>query len=241
MVVDLLAQGIDVPPFSSQYIAAEADAVLSEYAKLFGPIEGAPIDVEDIASTVLGLAIGFDDLQNSYEERVHGAIWFSRREIWIDNELNPDQNRELLGRFRFTLAHELGHWVLHRSLFVAQSGHSVLFGDDASPDVICRSTGRRPLIERQADEFAGCLLMPEWLLRPAWFEMTGDAGPLSDDELQRRMPRVGPSRFSFVDGEPDSDPIRLVRETFCEPLADRFEVSPEAMRIELEKLGLFLN
>ena len=55
MVVDLLAQGIEVPPLSSRQIAAEADAVLAEYAKRFGPITKPPIEIEDVATSVLPL------------------------------------------------------------------------------------------------------------------------------------------------------------------------------------------
>ncbi|MEM6937706.1 MAG: hypothetical protein AAF552_14700 [Pseudomonadota bacterium] len=52
-----------------------------------------------------------------------------------------------------------------------------------------------------------------------------------------------PARFSFVDGamnEPP-DPVRVRREMFCDPLAQQFAVSPEAMRIELETLGLLVD
>jgi hypothetical protein len=240
MVVDWLAQGLEVPPLSPARIAAEADAVLRDYADLVGAETLAPIEVEDIAVSLLKLSVGFDNLQDSFDDRVHGAIWFSRREIWIDEELNPSVNSELLHRFFFTLAHELGHWVLHRHLFLDKDGNPTLFGRDSEPDLIGRSFSRRPLIERQADEFAGCLLMPEWLLRPAWQLFTGDDGSLSDDEVRVRVGCIDPARSSFVDGMTDDGPdsVRLMREAFCEPLSQQFSVSCEAMRIELEKLGL---
>ncbi|MBK8008612.1 MAG: ImmA/IrrE family metallo-endopeptidase [Rhizobiales bacterium] len=32
----------------------------------------------------------------------------------IDDSLDPEENPSMLGRYRFTLAHEIGHWRLHR-------------------------------------------------------------------------------------------------------------------------------
>ncbi len=241
MVVDLLAQGIEVPPLSSRQIAAEADAVLAEYAKRFGPITKPPIEIEDVATSVLPLTFGFSDLQSQLGGRVHGAIWFSRQHILIDDALNPDRFPDLLGRYHFTLAHEIAHWQLHRFLFLDEHGRAVLYGDGEMPDVICRKDHARPLIERQADEFAGCLLMPEWLLRPAWRSLTGGDEPICNRQLQELVPAVEPIRFLIdADGiEVEPDPIRLMREVFCESLAHQFAVSDEAMRIQLEYLDLF--
>jgi hypothetical protein len=55
------------------------------------------------------------------------------------------------------------------------------------------------------------------------------------------VPTIEPIRFLIdADGiEVQPDPIRLMREVFCESLADQFAVSDEAMRIQLEYLGLF--
>jgi len=241
MVVDLAAQGFDVPELSLKTIAAEADAVLAEYERLFSTSIEAPIEIEDIATCVLELDVGFEDLQARFDDRVHGALWFESRTIRIDEELNPSRWSDMMPRYHFTLGHELGHWVLHRRFFVDESGNSLLFIEDGSPDVICRSVGRRPLIERQADAFAGCLLMPERLLRHAWRDLVGHDGPIGDTEVIRRSPKVDTNRLSFVDGEEErlSDPLRVQREAFCEPLAITFAVSHEAMRIQLETLGLF--
>jgi len=169
------------------------------------------------------LSVGFDNLQDSFDDRVHGAIWFSRCEIWIDEELNPSVNSVLLHRFFFTLAHELGHWFLHRHLFVDEDGNPTLFVRDSQRDVIGRSFSRRPLIERQADEFAGCLLMPEWLLRPAWRLFTGGDGSVTDDAVRGRVGNIDPARSSFVDEESRGSStaiavIRAERSTHDQPI-----------------------
>ncbi|MDA9858729.1 ImmA/IrrE family metallo-endopeptidase [Rubripirellula sp.] len=240
MVIDLLAQGFEVPSLSRVRIASAADDLLDDYAAMLEQPVEAPVDIEDIVVNKLGLSWGFSPLQRDYGEGVHGTIWLSRREIWIDESLDPKQCPEMIWRMFFTLAHEVGHWVLHRHFFIDENGRPLVFGDEERPDMVCRSTSRRPLIERQADEFAGCLLMPQRLLLPAWEEHTGAQVPLTEDEVRARVGRLDPTRFSFVDGAMNEPPDRqrVYREAFCDSLAEKFEVSPEAMRIELETLGL---
>jgi Zn-dependent peptidase ImmA (M78 family) len=77
------------------------------------------------------------------------------------------------GRFNFTLAHEIGHWCLHRGRDEVRLATGNLFGAPAAPSIICRTSERRERIEIQADAFAGCLLMPRDLLVPAWRRRAG--------------------------------------------------------------------
>ncbi|MFN3189191.1 MAG: ImmA/IrrE family metallo-endopeptidase [Aureliella sp.] len=241
MLVDLEAQGFDVPELSLQSIAAEAEAVLAEYEQMFGSRVEAPVEIEDIATCVLDLDVGFEDLQARFNDRVHGALWLQSRTIRIDEELNPARCPAMLPRYHFTLGHELGHWVLHRRYFIDDHGNPLVFREDESPEVICRANGPRPLIERQADTFAGCLLMPDRLLRKAYRELVGHEEPIDDKELNRRLPNPTLENCSFVDGDEERmlDPMKIHREAFCEPLALQFAVSKVAMRIQLETLGFF--
>jgi hypothetical protein len=87
-------------------------------------------------------------------------------------------------RLRFTIAHEIGHFLLHEGHAVAERGGA--------------AGGATARLEREADQFAAELLMPEHLVRQAVLEDGADA---------RR-------------------------------LADRFEVSAQAMSVRLRRLGL---
>lgn len=58
-----------------------------------------------------------------------------------------------LGRLRFTCAHELAHWVLHKKLY-SGTGDVAAYNGNVSSD---ESHG---IIERQADTLASALLMP---------------------------------------------------------------------------------
>jgi len=61
------------------------------------------------------------------------------------------------GRYTFTVAHEIGHHVLHKDLYDAHIS-------DRS-QILCREQKKKPLIERQADRFAAALMMPRELVR----------------------------------------------------------------------------
>lgn len=100
-----------------------------------------------------------DHLDN--EELVMAAIIPDKRQIVL-NDTCKDLFAEKMGTMHFTLAHELGHWVLHTG-GCAKDGCDNQYLQTKSP-FYCRSFHKKPAIEIQADLFAGCLLMPEPLL-----------------------------------------------------------------------------
>ena len=69
-----------------------------------------------------------------------------------------------IGRERFTLAHELGHHMLHRPLFLQQGVVSAGSTEQvlSAHNTIIESNQRR--LEYQANKFASCLLMPRKLV-----------------------------------------------------------------------------
>jgi hypothetical protein len=75
------------------------------------------------------------------EPNILGAIFFDAGRIVIDESLDPEENPQREGRYRFTLAHEGGgHWRLHRHLFASDPAQVSLFNDPAVPSVACRSS-----------------------------------------------------------------------------------------------------
>ena len=102
--------------------------------------------------SVLGETI-FDDgaaILYAQAEKRYRLIAVKAGTILVDERLCADR---LLGRMRFTCAHELGHWVLHQKLY---SGT----GDVAAYEGKTSSDESHGLIERQADALATALLMP---------------------------------------------------------------------------------
>lgn len=68
---------LPVPPLTLSEIAAEADAVLAMYAKLYGEPMCSPIDVDELAVNVVGMTVMFAELRELLGPDVDGAIYFS--------------------------------------------------------------------------------------------------------------------------------------------------------------------
>jgi IrrE N-terminal-like domain len=239
---------LQVPYLTDETIERDAEALLAQFADARGMAIRAPIPIEDIVEKHLKLHVEFDDLHRLLgvprsgfrtDPDIVGAIWLETGEIVLDESLDPEVRPTIEGRYRFTLAHEGGgHWRLHRRLVQANSGQESLFGDARQP-IVCRSSQSKERVELQADLYASCLLMPRKLVIQAWRDRFGNDHP----RVLRRRDRIvtlgdvdekiAAAVRSFDQGRDDE-----VLEHFARPFAEQFMVSPIAMRIRLERLGL---
>ncbi|MBM3698031.1 MAG: ImmA/IrrE family metallo-endopeptidase [Actinobacteria bacterium] len=128
-----------------------AEHLLARFTLRFGHIDG-PVPVDAVACDLLGLFV-----MESDEIEVSGLLVPDRRYVY----LNAREARESAGRRRFTVAHEIGHWVCQCDEGRAESPKSILCrdGDMAS--------GAGGPLEREANNFAASLLMPEARVRDA--------------------------------------------------------------------------
>ncbi len=208
------------------HIEREADALLAEFAAA-GHEFTVPIPIDDIIELHLELQLEIDDLRGRFgSDDVLGAIWLEDGRIAVDRSL--DHHRHT-GRFNFTLAHEVGHWRLHRHQILASPDGPTLFEVEGRLGIICRDGAKAPE-EWQANTFAGYLLMPREHVRAAWQEWRGDDEPVPDAELDVDQ-----------DAAKRDSAVRIARERFVRPFADQFNVSAMAMRIRLEKLNLLVR
>jgi hypothetical protein len=214
----------------------EAALLLAEYGRDYGAVTEPPVPIEMIAVAYCKLALEYEDLRAKYPEGdVDGEIWFNERRIVVERRLSPEVNPSMLGRFRFTVAHEVAHWRLHRHAFLRRANEPPLFNhgaDVSGPDHVLRS-GRVDGREYQANRLGACILMPREMVKRAWHEFRGDSGPVHvgdlRDEWARRQHRDKPHSDNFLFA------------TLVRPLADAFEVSAEAMRIRLEGMALLMR
>ncbi|WP_339196253.1 ImmA/IrrE family metallo-endopeptidase [Paenibacillus sp. FSL P4-0176] len=89
---------------------------------------------------------------------VMAAILPGQKRI-IMNESRKELFEEKIGTMNFTMAHELGHWVLHVN---DKDNLQTSLNLNKSKEVFyCRSHSTRPPVEQQADMFAGAILMPK--------------------------------------------------------------------------------
>ena len=125
-----------------------ADNLRRRFHDAFGATDEIPVPVEDIAVDLLGLWVEeVDDLP------VSGALIPSERVVLLNRD-------EPLERRRFTLAHEIGHWVCQ-----CDEGRAPL------PVIMCRGADlaedASKYLEREANGFAASLLMPDEHFRHA--------------------------------------------------------------------------
>jgi Zn-dependent peptidase ImmA (M78 family) len=132
------------------YTDPRAHELRERYLALYGGPE-LPVPVEAIAEDLLGLHVEERELDG-----ISGLLYPAERRIVLNAADIPT-------RRRFTLAHELGHWVCQ-----------CLEGTEQP--VFCRAEEvtldpQAKAVEREANVFAAELLMPEEAVRAAW---TGD-------------------------------------------------------------------
>lgn len=138
-----------------------------------------------------------------------------------------DEGLSNFDRLRFTMAHEYGHYKLHKTLLQSQNVHS--FGDteDTITEMITIRDNDRKWFERQANHFASCLLMPAKLVGILFSalhkefvqDIYGDKlGPIYYNENQ-------PETYSTFN-------------TIVSGMAEMLNVSKTAMKLRLERLKL---
>jgi Zn-dependent peptidase ImmA (M78 family) len=126
-----------------------ADALRARYHAAFVDAE-LPVPVEAIAEDLLGLQV-----RESNKLAVSGMLLPAERQIWLNGE-------EVGPRRRFTLAHEIGHWICQHLEGRSAPVYCRAVDVQAEPTTVDRT------LEREANVFAAELLMPEPAVREAW-------------------------------------------------------------------------
>jgi len=145
-----------------------------DYTLLSGPPTAVPI--EKLAGH-LGLCIEYQCLRKNgailgemvYDKTLvpvyfrdlgaYGLIEVDGQTIILDESLLRGRNER---RLRFTCAHEIAHWLLHRDLF-SGTGWAAALGHPK------KSSEEDPFVERQANQLATLLLMPKMQVKKAFY------------------------------------------------------------------------
>jgi hypothetical protein len=133
-----------------------------------------PVPIEEIADSHAGLLVrDVEDLsrapgapQLEPGQTLSGLLLPTIGEIWV----NAHEGRQWPARRRFTIAHELGHWHLHRGI----EEHAVFCrAASIEPDP---SENRPPLppTEDEANVFAAATLMPAPLVQEQYVHCERD-------------------------------------------------------------------
>lgn len=108
-----------------------------------------PIPVIEIAENN-GVDVVFADF-GVHSAKVAGFCDFKAAKLYVNKQDRPE-------RQMFTVAHEFGHWIMHREFFLANPEKYPVFARF--------QTNESNPYEQEANRFAAHLLVPEKLLRP---------------------------------------------------------------------------
>lgn len=165
---------------SPEYLINEAARMLAEVPTQIWDGQELPVPIDAVAEDHFGLLIRESvDIAAAFPEQtpsdgapVSGALIPEAAEIWVDaTEVSRNPRRR-----RDAVAHELGHWVLHRgpetvlcAEGVVEPAATVTRREGASPRTWqWDPLPAAPQIEWEANLFGGALLLPPWLVREVW-------------------------------------------------------------------------
>ena len=139
-------------------------------------VEEPPVDVMDVAR-----ALGARVIPEIVDEEISGGL--SRRK---DGPVIGVNARHHPHRQRFTIAHEIGHLVLHEG-----SDHFV----DRTFHRDSRSSAATDVIEIEANQFAASLLMPRTFLEA---DLKGMYKPVRSEKVEELARRYGVSQQAMT-------------------------------------------
>jgi Zn-dependent peptidase ImmA (M78 family) len=174
-----------------------------------------PVDVFTLAELELRLdVIPFDDLFAKYES--DAAITPDFSGIYVDAEAYILWEKGPVwkqNRLRFSVAHELGHYVLHREIAATLNFNSF--------EGFVRWTqsheGQKYALEQAANEFAGRLLVPVERLRQLYDEFS--------TEFDAKFPHWRAHQ--------------VIRYFLAESVAPKFGVNSQVIEVRLDREGIW--
>lgn len=209
-------------------IESRASERLSELGVRLGRPVDAPLSVDVFVEGILGLDFLWEKIEEEPGELVLAYLCPDRRLV-VMNENHQALFRRRPGLERFTVMHEAGHWDLY--LRDTTTNHPQLFGDTESE----RSENR----ERY--RHLTKVTIPRELLRdPDGIELLTRITSREDDKNERRVV----NRYAAAVLMPatllrrDAQARKIAGWTDIYWLADRYKVTPTAMKIRLEQLGI---
>lgn len=145
-----------------------AAGLIRKHESVTGKSVSLPVPVESIVERTAGLAILYEEIPEQGDVMILGALSPSTRQIVLNTE-HSELFETVIGPERFTLAHELGHWVYDADdpaqqamALISASTEVFCYHRDAGPSGLEETTRIR---EVNANKFASCLLMPDWLMQ----------------------------------------------------------------------------
>jgi uncharacterized protein DUF955 len=165
-------------------VEQRAEAVLVAVPPWIWDGESLPVPVEDIVDSEFGLLVRDVEEMTAAPgcpalapgQSLSGLLLAGRGEIWV----NAAEAREWPPRRRFTIGHELGHWVLHRTGQESLFCRSTSVEPDETSAKPANTRPPLPVTETEANIFAAALTMPAHLIQRHYEATHGDHAQLCE-------------------------------------------------------------
>lgn len=152
-------------PRSEKQHAVVASQIIAQHERRTGKAVKLPVPIDMIVEGTFGLTVLWDEIPEEPGGMILGMLLPADRQI-VMNASHEALFESVIGPERFTLAHELGHWV-----YDAENPDQLSFDlTEGSSQKFCRDKGDPSLSrdaqlrEVNANKLAAHLLMPEHLL-----------------------------------------------------------------------------
>ncbi len=202
---------IDLSQFHCSFIEREKiDQIADDFFQKYWAKNELPVDVELIIEK-----LGLEIIPIEYLDKIDAYLDIQMKSIIIKNEWYKDERYE--NRLRFTFAHELGHYVLHKNIIEKMNFKSLeeyLYFTDNLPNEEHGS------FEYQANEFAGRLLVPYAQLKT------------EVEQIHRILEKE--NLLNMLKKDPDQM-LSAVSPKLCKP----FGVSEDAIEIRVKRENLW--
>ena len=148
-------------------IESKANELLSFYCESKDSSIETPVDPIDVLE-FMGFSV--DYVNNKYASNIYGALQVDRKVVEVNADVKINEGME-----NFTIAHELGHIVLH----VPKMDKNKMTECDFD------SISKDNVVEKEADIFAACLLMPDANVKKAFYQIRNSRLFLKDNFIFR--------------------------------------------------------
>ncbi len=204
----MAGQKIVIPYLDYAYLGELAEGIIAKYH----PSRQLPIPIDDISDPRMQLDIfPLPGLTKATAEN-DGIVAYVNSALTCIT-VDEDAWEMQTPRYRFSIAHELAHMVVHRNILGQFHYSTVQEWQQAMKAIPSQDYGR---LEWQANAFAGHLLMPTMEFR---------------SNFKSLMDKIA----EYPEVDPRDEGVRLIIE---KRLADIFGTSSSAVHIRLEKEGL---
>jgi hypothetical protein len=151
-----------------------AEAFLAQIPSYVWDGASLPVPIEEIADSFAGLLVrDVEDLATApgapevgSGQALSGLLLPTVGEIWV----NAEEARQWPARRRFTIAHELGHWQLHRGA----NERAVFCRSGSIEPEAAQEHAHLPAAEDEANVFAAAALMPAQLIQEQYVRCERD-------------------------------------------------------------------